>query len=57
MLIFGRFRLGFRIGEKLFRYRKKIEIMLHAKTFEAQNTQCFTVLSVKHFFYEKSASC
>ena len=30
---------------------RAIEIVLHTEKFEEQNTQCFTVLSMKHFFY------
>ena len=41
------------MGENHFRNRKSIEIVLRAKNVEAQNTQCFTLLSVNHFFMEK----
>ena len=58
---YGRIRLGLScfsvLSEKHFCYRKIIETVFHAKKHEARNTQRFTVLSVKHFFYGKSASC
>ena len=53
---FGRIRLGvsrFTFGENHFRNKKSIEIVLNAKNFEAQNTHCVTVFSVKHFFLWK----
>lgn len=55
MLILGVFAWAFRASGlvKTIFAIKSINIVLHDKNIEAQNTQCFTVPGVQLFFYGK----